>query len=176
MNWLDRLARRTAQTRATAPAPTQRDANRATAATPDKTRRDFLKKAGIVGGLAWTAPVLQSVIVPAAAASGGSILGQPCTAPSTCADGSVCSAVTGICGGPGATCSGNVPCLYDNCFQKVCGSPGAKCSTNSACTQGNCSPGNPAGNNRRCGGPGAVCATKSDCEHNLDCEHGHCSK
>ena len=194
MNWLDRLARRTARHGATAPAPTQRDANRAVAPNPDKTRRDFLKKAGIVGGLAWTAPVLQSVIVPAAAASGEVPLGGPCGPHDVCAAGAVC--YNGQCGAQGAQCltNGNcfdascsphgvcgglgAKCFYDNdcyhlvpgtCHKKVCGGPGAPCSVNgnADCQYGNC-------HKDVCGSKGAHCTQNDECKGSLICNSGVC--
>jgi len=159
MSWLDRLARRTAQHGATADAPTRRDANRPATPNADKTRRDFLKKAGIVGGLAWTAPVLQSVIVPAAAASNnGAVLGQPCDQPGLdCSDGSVCGP-SGICGGVSAICTSDFGCVYGNCHAGICGSSGATCKHDSGCVHGNCK-------GKVCGAPGATCSSNSYCQY-----------
>ncbi len=68
-SWLDGWARRAAEATPNAPqtseAPSRGDAGYA--------RRDFLKKAGIVGGVAWSVPVLQTVMAPAASASVGTL-------------------------------------------------------------------------------------------------------
>ncbi len=39
----------------------------------DSTRRSVLKKAAVAGGLVWAAPVVESLVLPAAATSGGPI-------------------------------------------------------------------------------------------------------
>jgi hypothetical protein len=114
------------------------------ASTPSS-RRDFLKKAGIVGGIAWSVPVLQTVMAPAHAAS-NTPLGQACTGTGTCANGvAYCNNVT--CGGLGATCPGGALCSGSNCSgvggaqPNVCGGKGAACTSNGECLGGNCNTG-----------------------------------
>ena len=199
MTWLDRLARRTAQREATTVAPPgASDASDATPRHSGSTRRDFMKKAAVVTGLAWTTPVLQSVVVPAAAVSGHPILGEGCPSPgSPCVDGSVCSpgnicgglAATcnsdfdclygnchgGVCGSPGATCKHDSGCVYGNCTHKVCGSPGADCTSNGDCQYANCGPADKHGD-RVCGSKGASCTHDTQCKGNLVCTAGVCSK
>jgi hypothetical protein len=119
----------------------------------------------------WAAPVLQSVLVPAAAASNGPILGGSCSYPSTCFDLSICSPY-GVCGGPGAKCDG-YPCLYGNCHKKVCGAPGATCNGDGECAYpsitGTC-------HNGVCGSRGAACIDDYNCKGDLVCRSGKCVK
>ncbi len=93
-SWLDRWAKRAAE----APPTPLSDAEMSASpdvARPASSRRDFLKKAGIVGGVAWSVPVLQTVMAPAASASPGTLVLQTCTPPTAagtpCGDGSICS-------------------------------------------------------------------------------------
>jgi hypothetical protein len=167
MTWLERLARRSVANDAAPsalPAPTPAPSNPAS-------RRDFMKKAAVVGGLAWAAPVLQSVVVPAAAASGGLVLGDSCSFGTQVCSDSACSP-SGICGGPGADCTAGA-CLYGNCFNGVCGAPGAKCRSDSACVYGsierNCFQG-------VCGGQAARCLVNANCAPGFECKKGKCKK
>ena len=127
-NWLDRWARRTAtSTDDAAPTPSVVMPVEPVAAHPS--RRAVLKKAGLVGGLVWTVPVISTALAPAASASGGG-LGLPCSPEgSTCTGGSVC--FTGICGAPGAPCAGG--CYSSTCGQGVCGGKNASCGAGVLC-------------------------------------------
>ena len=101
-SWLDRWAKRAAE----APPTPLSDAEMSASpdvARPASSRRDFLKKAGIVGGVAWSVPVLQTVMAPAASAASNTPLGQPCNDLSTCANGTAYCSGT-CCGGLGAVC------------------------------------------------------------------------
>lgn len=120
-------------------------------ATPDQgglTRRDVIKRAGVIGAAAWTVPVLQTALAPAASAS---VPPDPCAGVCTvtckckagsgtcstntqCATGTVC--IGGVCRipyGSTATCSSNAQCQSLNCVNGICG----KAWTNTTCTQDN---------------------------------------
>jgi len=146
--WLDRLARRAA-TRGVEPAAAQ--------PAPGASRRDFLKKAAVVAGAAWTVPVMQTALAPAASASPGSMKGQPCTTPladegKLCGDGSRCH--LGVCGSTGAICGSGANCISGVCSGGFCVvAPGGSCSANADCQYNNCSAGG------TCGGVGATCFT-----------------
>jgi hypothetical protein len=110
------------------------------ASTPSS-RRDFLKKAGIVGGIAWSVPVLQTVMAPMASASAGPTKGSACTGGTNdnglvCGDGSRC--FNGICGAPGATCTGTgtAQCVTSECSTSVCGGFNASCAGSNVCAPG----------------------------------------
>lgn len=134
-NWFDDRAKSAARRIAvqrSAVAPTPSD-------DPGLTRRDILKRGGVVAGVAWTAPVLMSVMTPAAAES-------------SCPTGQVRCPDTssGIC------CAAT-----QTCFQGVCtsvGAVGGNCTLNLLCNVGIfCGAGN------LCGGSGAVCTQNSNC-------------
>ncbi len=78
--WLDRWAKRAANVDG-ADAQTQISSS-AAAPKPSASRRDFLKKAGIVGGIAWSVPVMQTVMAPAARGVQHTSLGGNCAAAS----------------------------------------------------------------------------------------------
>lgn len=134
--WLERWARRAAS----APPKSVVDAS-----YPTRSRRDFLKTAGVVGGLAWSVPVMQTVLAPAASASPGTQLGSSCTDLLPCANGTAfCNG--SICGGVGADCSGGALCATSSCATKgkedgLCGGKGAACTTDDQCMSGNCKKG-----------------------------------
>lgn len=146
-SWLDRWARRAAEA---TPTPAQDAVAPSHPASPS-TRRDFLKKAGIVGGVAWSVPVLQTVMAPAASASVGLVKGDACTAPNVngdvCGDGSRC--FNGICGLVGAVCTngtGITQCVSSECSTGQCGGKNASCAGSLVCASGftcNNAPGNP---------------------------------
>ena len=71
-SWLDRWAKNTATSGSVDVSPSV-----AASAEPVEppSRRDFLKKAGIVGGVAWSIPVMQTVMAPMASASAGTPIG-----------------------------------------------------------------------------------------------------
>ena len=205
--WLDRWAKRAASADGPAtsagsgPAADRAHPGGTSHSTPDggrqdpaqqshSTRRDFLKRAAVVGGTVWSVPVIQSAVAPAVAASG--TLGQPCPckAPVTCGGG--------ICGGTGATCSSAAVCVSGGCSGGLCTSvgqapAGALCSTGTACLSGVCTGGTCAksavggkcttandcgtgvGCSSRsgqtvCGGPGATCGGT-----NSNCQYGNCN-
>ena len=107
-SWLDRWARHAA-------APSEAPARPASA---HPTRRDVLKQAGVVGGLVWTVPVIQTALAPAASASGVGI-GQPCSPDGDpCSDGSIC--FTGVCGAKGAPCGADAQCASLTCRNGKC--------------------------------------------------------
>lgn len=132
--WLDRWARRAAQPPAGA----------VPAISPPRltSRRDFLKRAGIVGGVAWSVPVLHTVLAPAASASAGTPLGAACDDLMACAGGTAfCNGAT--CGGVGADCSGGALCANSGCATKgpqpgICGGKNVPCTTDDQCVSGNC--------------------------------------
>ena len=130
--WLDRWAKRAAEA---APADAQITASSPaeTSQTPSS-RRDFLKKAGIVGGIAWSVPVMQSVMAPAASASVNTPLGGNCNDLAACNGGnSFCNGA--ICGGPGAVCGAT--CVSGvSCGSGICGGQNAACTTNAQCAPG----------------------------------------
>lgn len=149
--WLDRWAKRAAEaapSAASEPTPPAQPAPR----SPSPSRRDFLKKAGVVGGVAWSVPVLQTVMAPAASASPGSTKGSPCTGGVNdnglvCGDGSRC--FNGVCGAPGAFCdpnTGTAQCVSSECDGGRCGGLGAKCNQGKVCA------------------PGFVCGTGNKCQ------------
>ena len=97
-DWLDGWARRAAR-----PAhPTPGD----TAPEHGLSRRQLLKRAGVVAGAAWTVPLIQTALAPPAAASGGgnTIIGFTCTTNTDCASGN-CSG--GFCADPGKVWTGS---------------------------------------------------------------------
>ena len=63
-SWLDKWAKRAA-TAAPSDVPPTGSTAESTPQRPAASRRDFLKKAGIVGGVAWSVPVMQTVLAPA---------------------------------------------------------------------------------------------------------------
>ena len=164
--WLDRWAKRAAER----PASVE-DVADATQAT--RSRRDFLKTAGIVGGVVWTVPVLQTVMAPAASASAGTPLGSPCSDLGTCnggnayCNGSTCGGVGAIC--PGTVCAGGIECSGRTGSADTCGGPGASCGGgDSQCTYGNCS----KKKNGTCGAKNAACSGATQAQANLMCEDG----
>lgn len=105
-------------------------------------RREFLRKTALVGGAAWSVPVLQSVLAPVASASVGTPLGGPCTDLMACAGGTAfCNGAT--CGGVGAVCSGGALCAGSTCATNgkdkgQCGGKGTSCTADDQCMSGNC--------------------------------------
>ncbi len=125
-------------------------------------RRDALKRGGIVAGVAWTAPVLMSVMTPAAAAA-------PCPTGSTPCPGF-----------PGGCCPANDSGIPDTCVDGVCidpGEPGGFCLNNGQGAGGcndptiKCNNPGPGPTGRGiCGGPGAVCLDNGDCFGSQTCQ------
>lgn len=169
-DWLDGLARRAAQR--TSPPP----GNVPTA--PDRlSRRQLLKRVGVVAGAAWTVPLIQSAVAPAAAASGtmgSSPYGAPCSSNLDCASG---YCINGICGQPGVFWAGSSCVKNADCWSGICrggkckpGPLGQVCATAADC-QNNISC---AAGNQTCGGAGATCQNKNKCATGLSCVHGVC--
>lgn len=164
MDWIDRWARQAA-------APVDRAAPAASSPHVGVSRRTFLKRAATVGAVAWSVPVLQSVAAPAASASVGTALGDPCNDLGVCAggdaycNGTVCGGVGALC--PTSICASGLPCSGHTGGAETCGGPGATCSSSAACTYGNC-------NGIRCGGLLATCATSAECRGNWNCSSGRC--
>ena len=187
--WLDSWARRAAEGTPTA-AP---DAVAPARPASPSSRRDFLKKAGIVGGVAWSVPVLQTVMAPAASASAGTALGNNCPAGNVaCQGGAFCAPTAPFrCGGLGATC-GACAAGAGTCSNATCGGGGGTCTpANQAttCVSGIC-----IGTTCRalvgaaCGTNNANCfsgrcvsgvCTKASagggCLANVDCQTGSCN-
>ncbi len=179
MEWIDRWARRAA---ASAEPPDTPSPERVSAAT---SRRDFLRRAAVVGATVWTVPVLQSVAAPVSAASGdcsqvicgigtGCPLcesGIPCDVPGECVTG-ICA---GVCqpGGISTPCATTADCTTGECSGRTggpttCGGPGSTCDVNGDCTFGNCS------GNGVCGGRFTACSTSDVCSPTRRCRFGVC--
>jgi hypothetical protein len=173
-SWLDRVARHAAGSSTPAPGSQLGDP-----ATPTGTsRRDFLRRAGIVGAAVWTVPVIESAVAPAAAAStptctgvcGGTCptcgVGQgPCTTNTQCNTGLVCSA--GVCKTPqGGTCTTNANCSTSVCISGTCQGTvaGTTCSSGSTCLSTFC-----VGGKCHTGPNGYMCLTNADCYTNGGC-------
>ena len=140
-------------------------------------RRDLLKRAGIVAGAAWTLPLIQSAVAPASAASGATGLGNRCRVDGDCAGAYVCTG--GYCAPPnkqwaGGPCpNGASDCLSGSCnnhkHHPTCnpGPTGSTCATHHDC-KGNVN----CADNKICGGLGASCGHDSDrCAAGLTCSH-----
>lgn len=182
-NWLDRWARRAA-----APGPEAPPV----AAPADDSRRTFLKRAALVTGAAWSVPVMQTALAPAASASPGTAVGEVCTNPAgdegaLCGDGSRCH--NGQCGSDGAICTAAAHCTSGGCSSGYCVAtgtaiPGAMCLTDAACAYSNCNGGicgrgapllgapcgTPNGTTNNPGQP-AACAPGSTCRRFLGINH-----
>ena len=177
MTWIDSWARRAARPRGGS-ALTSHSQDLAAASL--SSRRDFLRRAGVIGSAVWAVPAMQSVLAPAAAVSGpcsqGTCgIGAGCT---LCPVGNFCAVsaecLTNICsggtcqaGGIGTTCATNADCTAGQCSQrgseaKTCGGPGSTCTGPAGCTNGNC-------NGATCGGLLATCTTSSDCRTGRNC-------
>ena len=177
--WLDRLAKRAAHEASPVSLPA------AEAPAARSSRRDFMKKAGIVGAAAWSVPVLQTALAPAASASVGgctNVCGGAC--PPCSAGGSVCSSNAGcfsnICSGgvcqkasAGGTCAGGIDCLSGICSGGICQGKavGTTCVANGECATGTQCSGR-TGGPKTCGGPGSTCADNAGCTY-LNC-NGTC--
>ena len=162
-DWLDGLARRAARSKDESPN-----------ASSGLSRRQLLKRAGVVAGAAWTVPLIQSAVAPAAAAS----LGYQCLTDGDCNAGFYC--VGGYCTSapklawPHETCSGNgtnkcqgaagaVNCVSGYCPTMPVGGP---CRTSTDCNgtpQAGASSPVGCSSGKICGGLGASCSQNSDC-------------
>lgn len=136
-------------------------------ARPGMSRREVMKRAGLIGvATVWATPIVQSVGAPAFAATGVCIPSDPSgcggTCPNKCALGLTCAS-SGDCSS-GLTCRTGVckvaddqPCQGTNnttrdtnCASGKCGSgnpklclrsTGAACTSNGQCANGTCLPG-----------------------------------
>lgn len=169
MSWLDNWAKSSAR-----PAQTGGDG---------MSRRQMLKRAGIVAGVAWTAPLIQSATAPAYAyntCTTNCANGFPCTSPGQCASG-ICT--NGYCsasaGWPGDACSGNggnkchgfdtdglVSCRNGVCPTIAAGGP---CRSSADCVSGVI-----CAANHVCGGSGATCTNNAQCAPGKTCSGGVC--
>jgi hypothetical protein len=173
VHWIDRWARRAAISGELEPSV-------APPSDADLTRRRFLQRAAVIGSVAWTVPVLQSVVAPTFAASGCSqaicgigagcprcAAGTPCTVNGECTTG-ICA---GVCqpGGFGTSCSVSGDCITGICSSGTCQAGGVStpCASNADCTAGQCS--GRTGDPKTCGGPGSTCSG------NGGCTYGNCS-
>ena len=160
--WLDRWAKASATPGSRRPAGD-------TAGSPGLSRRQLLKRAGVVAGAAWTVPLIQSAVAPAAAASGGGCTsacppGSPCGTGVTCGPGLVC--LGGVCTSSGKVWTGST-CQQDyQCWSNVCKGGKCKpaelkmpCRISADCMDNvNCS-----AQTQTCGGVGATCQNKNKC-------------
>jgi hypothetical protein len=183
-SWIDKWAKKTATTSTT---QTAAPSDVATSAEPVEppSRRDFLKKAGIVGGAAWSIPVMQTVLAPMASASTNTPLGGACNDLDPCANGAAyCNG--SVCGGKGAVCTGL--CAVSTCANGQCGGGGGSCYNNSQCVSHICKTGKcraklgaactKPGNcfSGRCSG--GVCVRASaggGCLNDAGCKTGRCN-
>ena len=152
MTWFDDWAKRSARRAAVPPQQAGDGAG--------MTRRDMLKKAGIVGvATVWAAPVIQSVTAPAYA--------QPYTPVCTPSDSS------GACGGNcptkcgfNRTCTAGSDCLSGTCTSGKCAksATGGSCLLGSDCNSGTCLAGTCRAN-----------AVGGTCQSNADCTSANCN-
>jgi hypothetical protein len=133
-------------------------------------RRDMLKRAGVVGAATvWAAPVIQSVMAPAyAQASNPPPVCTP-SDPSGC--GGTCTSRCGF----NKVCTSNTDCLSNSCTgtgTKHCAKSPAlgACLVASDCTTGICT-----GAVCQKAAPAGTCATNSDCTTNV-CTTNVCQK
>jgi hypothetical protein len=147
--WLDGWAKRAAQASPAVESDVAPRVDSSGGSASASSRRDFLKKAGIVGGIAWSVPVMQTVMAPAASASLNTALGGNCDGSppnsgpgSSCAAGNAICSPLNVCGGVGASCAGGKACFSSNCSgaagpqQNVCGGTRATCTADSQCSSG----------------------------------------
>ncbi|HVE62596.1 MAG TPA: twin-arginine translocation signal domain-containing protein [Mycobacteriales bacterium] len=149
------------------------------------TRRDALKKAGIVGGAAlWMTPVLQSITVPAYANSHpqgqtGLDAGAACTSGTECASGSCSGTVgnPGTCqpvnaGGPcGTSANAGTNCTTGVCLAGTCqkNGTGGTCAGNTDCLSNDCIANGPQAGTCKASGAGGACRIDADCAANRLC-------
>ena len=181
-DWLDGWARRVAHSgeRVDSAGSTP------SASADGLSRRQLLKRAGLVAGAAWTVPIIQTALAPPAAASGGGCVsgcpaGSPCTSPTTCASGYCLQSGTGssyFCGQPGKgwtndVCGQDPDCWSHSCNNGTCGPAEFKkhprpCRSTADCMMHDGFPVNCSSTTQTCGGPGASCAS------DLQCPSGSC--
>ena len=148
------------------------------------TRRDVLKRAGVIG-VAWTVPTVLSAQAPAAAASAPACLNicggtcppcgpgsGPCSTGAQCASGLICQG--GLClipFGNTTPCTASGQCQSANCSGTtgspgVCLAswPGSTCSSDAQCLSNKCNGGSCFGNVL-----GGLCRTTQDCTDNTTC-------
>ena len=162
-DWLDGWARRAARSK-----------DEPTSAASSLSRRQLLKRAGVVAGAAWTVPLIRTALAPPASASPGCapncVNGTSCVSSIECASG-YCNPTTHLCAtsGKGWATSG---CSQDSdCWSDVCGNNNrceagdlsAPCRTAADCKSDvNCST-----TTYTCGGTGASCTNDNKCVQQL---------
>ena len=107
-------------------------------------RREVLKRLGVAAGVAWAAPVLTTLHMPASAANVGTPNPQQC-AGATCASFTPCSTnIDCVCGsvvGGGGLCiPGSTPCESLSPCENLGCPPGSVCSADSCCGDPVCVP------------------------------------
>ena len=177
-SWLDRLARKTAAAEASVPNGDE-----------GFSRREALRRAGIIGAAVVAVPVMDSVLSPAfASTSGGG--GGTCTSPSD---------PSAMCGGKdkkncprcsfGKVCTDNQDCISKACVQPhggrgTCGpSPdGGDCYENNDCRKGSTCVGYKSNHVGICQpkpkhdvAKGGACTTDGNCTGDLVCLNGKCA-
>lgn len=152
-NWFDERAKSSARRISTEPSVVPPESDAASGLS----RRDVLKRGGIVAGVAWTAPVLMSVMTPAVAQS-------PCPDERPPCDG-VCCVPEDNCVDQGDGTFDCVPPggIGGDCLNSGQGVSGCTQDANSSI---HC---NGDRNNNICGGPGAQCEEDAECLPTLTC-------
>lgn len=151
-------------------------------------RRDLIRRAGVVGAVAWTVPLIETVVAPDyAAASGGGGTCEPSdpsgcggTCPTRCGTGKTCTQDSDCQGGcdlttkkcvashGGGACTENAGCDTGTCINDTCAylSAGAPCTHGDQCYSNSCT-----------GSTTKTCAKSPDggrCGTNVDCASGGC--
>lgn len=154
-NWFDERAKSSARRISTEPSVVPPESDAASGLS----RRDVLKRGGIVAGVAWTAPMLLSVTPAAASVSSCPDQRPPCD---------------GVCCVPEDNCvlqdDGSFDCvepggLGGNCKNQGSGTSGCTQDANSSIHCNNMTP-------NICGGPGAQCEFDFECANPLTCIDG----
>lgn len=176
-SWLDNLAKAAARHSA---------AKDPSVPAVDRTvsRRDALKRAGVVGAVLWTAPVVSSMTSPAYAATSpkanGTCKGHTDVKNGPCGGSGGCPKC-----GEGQRCFNDSDCLSGTCGRRsngngnggpgVCakGTPPAPCMENADCSSGVCS--GMVNGQGTCAKGSGTCATGSDCFSGA-CNNGTCAK
>ncbi len=163
--WLDKAAKVVAGRSAR-----QEPAAPAAAADSGISRRDALKRAGVVGAVVWTAPLVESVLAPSFA------MASPGT--TTCTGA---SDLTHKCGGTGGcpkcyagkTCTADSDCVSNECTK-------AKGATSGTCAKSNAGEGCESGSDclsGKCQSDG-TCAkstvSSGSCQTDADCTTNKC--
>ncbi len=171
--WLDRMARRAAESSRPAPARQPPPEPR-----QPLTRRQLLTRGAVAGTAVWAAPVLQTVMAPAASASGIGNPGDACTSGAQCGSGICLSnhtcapsslygqcATNADCAAIPATCVATGSAGGSVCVKNYPGS-GSNCAANADCSSGSCT-----GTPKTC----KTVSVPSACHLDRDCVTGWCS-